>query len=39
LFPPGTADLAVARQMRVVEDELDTIRGLAVLARGRTRRW
>jgi hypothetical protein len=39
LFPAGTTDAAVAGQMRVVGEELETIRGLAVLARGRTRRW
>lgn len=39
LLPPGTSDLDVERQGRVLRDELETIRGLAVLARGRTRRW
>jgi hypothetical protein len=39
LLPPGTTDVDVDRQARVMRDELETIRGLAVLARGRTRRW
>jgi hypothetical protein len=39
LLAPGTTDADVASRLRVMADELDTIRGLAVRARGRTRRW
>jgi hypothetical protein len=39
LLAAGTTDRDVERALRIMGDELDTIRGLAVLARGRTRRW
>jgi hypothetical protein len=39
LLAADTSDRDVERVSRVMGDELDTIRGLAVLARGRTRRW
>ncbi len=39
LFAAGTRESAIAHRMRLVEGELETIRGLSVLARGRPRRW
>jgi hypothetical protein len=39
LLAATAADLDVERRGRVMDDELATIRGLAVLARGRPRRW
>ena len=39
LLAADTTDRDVERVARVMGDELDTIRGLSVLARGRTRRW
>src|SRR4051794_8578887 len=38
LLAADADDAAVARRLRVMGEELETIRGLAVLARGRTRR-
>lgn len=39
LLPPATTDQDIERRARVMGDELDTVRGLSVLARGRPRRW
>jgi hypothetical protein len=39
LMAERASDLDVERRLRVMSDELDTVRGLAVLARGRRRRW
>jgi uncharacterized protein YndB with AHSA1/START domain len=39
LLPETATDLDVERRLRVMADELETVRGLSILARGRTRRW
>lgn len=39
LLPEDADDATMERQGRVIAEELETIRGLAVLARGRSRRW